>query len=107
MDKTTNQAIIEFIDKVSELKSGLTKAYLFGSLVKNTFNEDSDIDIALIIEGLSDNEKFDEQVKLLLLASQIDSRIEPFLMSPKDWNSIDPMINEIRKTGKEIKFKKK
>ena len=82
---------------------GLIKAYLFGSYASKTYRPDSDIDIALIIDQLNDTVRFDMQVKLMLLASEFDLRIEPHPISHKDFNSNTPFAAEIKKTGIEIK----
>ncbi|GAJ17906.1 unnamed protein product, partial [marine sediment metagenome] len=62
----------------------------------------SDIDLALIIDNLEDDERFDLQVKLMLIASDFDIRIEPHPISNKDFNFNNPFVAEILKTGIEI-----
>jgi uncharacterized protein len=57
----------------------------------------------LIIDNLDDQDKFDVQVKLLLLASEFDTRIEPHPISNEDFNSNNPFALEIKKTGIEIR----
>ena len=104
MNKKTNKNIKEFISTISKLNSNFVKAFIFGSYAKNIQHRDSDIDIALIIKNLKDSEEFDLQVELLLIASKIDSRIEPHPISFKDFNSHDPFAVEIKKTGIEIKI---
>jgi predicted nucleotidyltransferase len=91
---------------VANQTPGFVKAYVFGSYAKNNQRPESDIDIAIIIDNLPDSEKFDTQVQLLLLASQFDSRIEPHPVSRQELESDNPFVAEIRKTGKEISFKK-
>ena len=54
---------------------------------------------------LADNERFDTQVKLMLLVSQIDNRIEPHPISKQDVHSNNPFAAEIIKTGIELKLK--
>ena len=103
MDKTVNKAINEFILKAAELNPNLITTYLFGSFAKDQERPESDIDIALIIDGLKDEERFDLQVNLMLIASQYDSRIEPHPLSGNDFFSGNPFISEIKKTGIEIK----
>lgn len=70
---------------------------------KNKERPESDIDIALIINNLSDSDKFDTQVQLMLLAAKFDSRIEPHPISNQDFISNNPFPNEIKKTGIEIR----
>ena len=103
MDKRTNKKITDFITAVNERYPKLVTAYIFGSYVKNKIRPDSDIDIALIIDDLKDEERFDVQVQLILLASKFDLRIEPHPISKNDFNSCNPFAYEIRRTGIEIK----
>lgn len=107
MDKETDSLIRQYISSVASLTPGFVTAYLFGSFAKNNQRIDSDIDIALIIENLKDIDKFDMQVQLMLLASKFDTRIEPHPFSNLDMISDSPIINEIRKNGKEIRITQK
>jgi uncharacterized protein len=102
MDKGTNKAIKEFILAVSGKTPVLTDAFLFGSYAKLEQKPDSDIDIALIFENLNENDKFDVQVNLLLLAAQFDSRIEPHPLSKNEFRSNSPFVHEILKNGKRL-----
>lgn len=102
MDKRTNQAISKYIASVAYQNANLVRAYLFGSYAKHTDRTDSDIDIALVIDKLNDEEKFSLQVQLMLLASNFDIRIEPHPISLSDFNSENPFVMEIKRTGIEI-----
>ncbi|MBN1185850.1 MAG: nucleotidyltransferase domain-containing protein [Bacteroidales bacterium] len=102
MDKGIIKSINNFISLIRKNHKGVERAFIFGSYARNLENKDSDIDIALVFESISDSEKFDLQVQLILLASQIDSRIEPHPISKADFNSNKPFIAEIQKTGIEI-----
>ncbi len=81
---------------------GIRKAFLFGSFAKGTEQEDSDIDIAIVLENMSDF--FVTQKQLMRLRRLIDLRIEPHPISAKDFNSQNPFACEIEKTGIEIKI---
>ncbi|RLD75428.1 MAG: nucleotidyltransferase domain-containing protein [Bacteroidetes bacterium] len=105
MDKGTNKIISDYISLIAKQNNQLIKAYLFGSYAKQTDRPDSDIDVALIINNLNDDEKFDLQVQLMLVASDFDMRIEPHLISGDDFNSGNPFVSEIKRTGIEIKPK--
>ena len=102
MDQITNKHLESFISELVKNNHRVKKAFLFGSYAKNTDNPESDIDIAFVIEKLTDEEKFDFQVQLLLLASKYDTRIEPHVISTDDLNSNNPFVVEILKTGIEI-----
>lgn len=103
MDKKTNKRVKDFLSAVAQQNPGLKTVYLFGSYAKEKQKGDSDIDLALIIDHLNDNEKFDKQVQLMLLASQFDSRIEPHPLSTEDFYSGNPFVSEIKRTGIELK----
>jgi predicted nucleotidyltransferase len=87
MDKNTDIAIAKYLDLIKQKFSDIECAYLFGSYAKGKSTADSDIDVALIFSHLDDSKRFDTQVQLMLLAAQIDSRIEPHLISHDDFNS--------------------
>ncbi|GAB1442984.1 nucleotidyltransferase domain-containing protein [Ignavibacteriales bacterium] len=53
---------------------------LFGSYQRGNFREDSDIDIAIIVDKFSDD-FLEDQTNLFRLTRGIDSRIEPVLLS--------------------------
>ena len=102
MDKTINIAITEYITLIKENYKDIEKAILFGSFARGLATQDSDIDLALIFTDLDDANRFDIQVKLMLLASQIDSRIEPHPISHDDFYSGNPFVVEIQKSGIEV-----
>ena len=84
----------------SKTKPGVKKVFLFGSYAKGTFHEDSDIDLAIIFDSLSDS--FDMQVELMKIRRKFDTRIEPHPFSESDFNTSNPIANEILKNGLEI-----
>jgi len=99
MDKNIDITIAKYLDLIKEKFSDIESAYLFGSYAKGKSTDDSDIDVALIFTNLDDSRRFDTQVQLMLLAAQIDSRIEPHPISLDDFNSGNPFVVEIKKTG--------
>ena len=75
-------------------------AMLFGSCVKGTNNDESDIDIALIFDELSD--VIDTQIELMKMRRDIDLRIEPHPFRVVDFNIDDPIVSEIINSGVKI-----
>jgi uncharacterized protein len=104
MDKGITKIINSYITYLLKEQIIFEKAYLFGSYATSKQTKQSDIDIALIFSKNIINDRFDLQVKLLTLASDIDTRIEPHPISIDDFNSDNPFSCEIIKTGKEIKI---
>jgi len=84
MDKGINRTVKKYIDCVAENQPGLISAFIFGSYAKNLQQTDSDIDIALVIDNLLDSDRFDTQVRLMMLASKIDNRIKPYPISKEE-----------------------
>ena len=99
MDSIILDRLNNYIKDLFQLNPNIIDAYLFGSYATKKHNKDSDIDVALIIDNLKDEEKFDLQVELLVFASNYDSRIEPHPISILDFYANNPMSNEIKKNG--------
>ena len=78
------------------------KIILFGSYAKGNYNDDSDIDIAVIFEDYSN--VIDMQLELMRLRRKIDSRIEPHPFRESEFEMSNPIVNEIIKYGQEIKI---
>lgn len=102
MDKRIDTAIAKYLELIKEKFSDIESVYLFGSYAKGKSTDDSDIDLALIFRDLDNSSRFDIQVQLMLLAAKIDSRIEPHPISSEDFNSGNPFVAEIKKTGIEL-----
>lgn len=88
--------IEEYVKEISKHYS-IKAAYLFGSYAKGTNTEDSDIDVAIIIN--SDNNVFDLMVELMMLTQNIDLRIEPHPIKVEDFEEGNPFVQEIIDTG--------
>ena len=73
----------------------LKAVYLYGSYSKGNPTEDSDIDIAVIVERMSDN-YFGDTPLLWKLKRKISNLIEPVLLT-EDINN--PLYADILKTG--------
>lgn len=92
------EIVQKYVEKVCE-NYQIEAIILFGSYAKGTWHEDSDIDIAIITDDIKNN-IFDEELNLVKLRRKIDTRIEPHLITIKDYNNIEtPLIQEIIDTG--------
>ena len=107
--KNKNPEIVdkgEALNIASEYASAVKSKYdfvriiLFGSYAKGNYNEDSDIDIAVILKDY--NNLIDTQVDLMRLRRKIDSRIEPHPFRERDFNASHPMFYEILEYGEDI-----
>jgi predicted nucleotidyltransferase len=90
----------EYINSISS-KYNIRQAILFGSFAKGNFHEDSDIDIAIVVNNVVDI--IDAQIDLMKLRRKIDLRIEPHPFLIDDFNQSNPVVNEILKYGITIK----
>ena len=104
MDKGVVKIINRYILYLQKEHIKFDKVFLFGSYAKSKQSDYSDIDLALIYND-NNIDNFDFQVKLLSLASDIDTRIEPHPINNVDFTTENPLAYEILKTGKEIKIK--
>ena len=75
------------------------RVFLFGSLAKGNFNENSDIDIAVVKDFLDDN-YWEITKKLNRLTRNIDNRIEPVLLQSQDNKS--GFLSTVLKSGMEL-----
>ncbi|MEX2569335.1 MAG: nucleotidyltransferase domain-containing protein [Cyclobacteriaceae bacterium] len=98
-----NQRIIETVKQYIRTipkDFGVKKAYLFGSFAMGKEKEESDIDIAVVLENMP--YFFSTQRQLMKLRRGIDLRIEPHPIKEQDFNSLYPFAHEIKQTGLEI-----
>ena len=75
------------------------KVVLYGSQVRGTAREDSDIDIAVITRGLDGN-YLDLSAELYRLRSDIDIHIEPVLLD--ETRDRSGFIDEVLRTGERV-----
>lgn len=73
--------------------------YLFGSYARGTYRENSDIDVAIIVDRV-EGDYFSVNPVLWKLRRQIDDRIEPIIIE-KDFDDSD-FLSEIEKYGIKI-----
>lgn len=97
MDKRAAFEIAEKYIKSISSKYQISQAFLFGSYAKGSFHDDSDIDIAVIVDNVVDI--IDVQIEMMKLRRKIDLRIEPHPIMKSDFNYSDPLSNEILKHG--------
>ena len=95
--KSAIEIVKRYLDYLKTNKIKVQKTYIFGSFAKNKNRDDSDIDIALIINNMSNS--FLMQVELMKLGRKIDSRLEPHPFDASDFNDSNPFAYEILKNG--------
>jgi predicted nucleotidyltransferase len=88
---------------LSRLKSDLafSEAWLFGSFAKGSQHENSDIDIAIVLDGNSPV-SFETEVKLMVNRKGEETMIEPHVFSKQDFDRSQPLVDQIMKFGMPI-----
>ena len=95
MDKEQAIKLAQEYKKVLLEKMPVKALYLYGSYSKGNYTEESDIDIAVVVDKLSDN-YFEDTPLLWKLKRKISNLIEPVLLT-EDQNN--PLYADILKTG--------
>jgi predicted nucleotidyltransferase len=103
MDKTDALNIAKRYANAVNENFNYIRIILFGSYAKGNYNDDSDIDIAVVFKDYGN--LMDMQLELMRLRRKIDSRIEPHPFRESEFNRSDPIVSEILKYGQEINIK--
>lgn len=98
--KTAFETVKKYVNFLKSNKFNIQRAYIFGSYANGNFNDDSDIDLAIVINNLLNS--FTMQIELMKLSRKFDTRIEPHPFDEADFNSSNPFANEILKTGIQV-----
>lgn len=95
MDKKQALDLAKQYKKIVAEQLPLKAMYLYGSYSKGNHTEESDIDVAVVVEKLSDN-YFDDTPLLWKLRRKVSTLIEPVLLTEDISN---PLYYDIIKTG--------
>lgn len=106
MDKRTIMEIIQnYLKLLGNEGILIDKAFLYGSYSTNSETENSDIDLLIV------SKEFDASDDLLIgkiwyLANKINSKIEPYIVSSKRFNSDEssPLIQLVKQEGIAINY---
>ncbi len=104
MDKTINRTIViekakKFYEYIKIQGFNVEQMYLFGSYVKNTNREDSDIDLAIILKSPV-VDIIDTHMKLMRIAGRFDDcLVEPYPFDENIFMDGNPLAEEVKKTG--------
>ena len=96
MDKTE---VIKILRKYKELLSkhiNFESLILFGSYTRDTQREDSDIDVAIVVNEIS-GDYFETRPILWKISREIDDRIEPLMIDKK--NDASGFLEEVMRSG--------
>ncbi len=95
MDKEQAIKVARRYKELLAEKLSFKAVYLYGSYSKGNYNENSDIDIAIIVDKLSNN-FFEDTPLLWKLRRKISTLIEPVLLTEDESN---PLYYDVVRTG--------
>ena len=91
-----------FLKKIDTDNLHIRKVILFGSFAKNTANEFSDIDVAIIADEFIGSTLMDRNFYKNIIIQKPFYIIQPKTYNTSYFENGDPFIDEIKKTGIEI-----
>ncbi len=97
-DKEIKRIIKEYTNKLLRAGIPVEKVVLFGSYALNKANEDSDIDIAVVVKEMK-NDRFTIRLKLMKYCRGFEEVIEPHPFLSDEFNEENPFASEIIKNG--------
>jgi predicted nucleotidyltransferase len=95
------ESIKHFLMKVS-LEIPVKKAVLFGSFAKGTYDEESDVDLAIFSDYFEKISRVEGTTYLLIQAQEFDLDLEPVAFTEKEYEERLGIVDEILRTGIEI-----
>ena len=84
--------IARFISKLADNNIKVEQAILFGSYVQGTFNNWSDIDLAIVSADFV-GERFSDRNKIRRIKLDVSCELEPIPYNPIDFNTDNPFFN--------------
>lgn len=100
MDKKIYIMINQYIEYLKTKDYKIKEVFIFGSFAKGYETDDSDIDLAIVLEDI--DSEFNEIVNLMKYRREFDLRIEPHPFSAAEFNVSNPFVEEIIHTGIKI-----
>lgn len=98
--------LIEIAEKLSEIRE-IKQVLLFGSYAKLVYSNDSDVDLAIVLNKETDKnrrEKLEKKISKIAekQAKKAEKQIELHFFTEDDMKAKDPLIKEILRNGREI-----
>jgi len=93
-------SVRNYISYLVEKQFIVKKAFIFGSYATGRQNENSDIDLALVMDNLSNG--YLMQIELMKLSRKFDSRIEPHPFDELDFDISNPFAKEVITKGIQV-----
>lgn len=97
-DRETIELIAKKFAELVKSEMNIKNVYLYGSVVKGSNTEDSDIDIAVIGDDFI-GDPVEDTFKLMKIRRKVDNRIEPHPFKSSEFDKSNPLVKEILSTG--------
>ena len=98
MDSTITGVVLDYVQEVKR-KYPIKAAYLYGSHVRGSARNNSDIDIAFIVEPMNEKIFYAIFGELFNIAAKFTSNIEPNLLIDDGDNCKYSFLTEVMETG--------
>ncbi|MBN6204896.1 nucleotidyltransferase domain-containing protein [Ralstonia pickettii] len=95
------ESIRQYMDKITS-EIPVKKAVLYGSFAKGTFDEDSDIDLAIFSDYFNEISRVKGTTYLLIQAQEFEMDLEPVAFTGKEYEERLGIIDEILKTDIDV-----
>ncbi|MCD5411241.1 nucleotidyltransferase domain-containing protein [Thermodesulfovibrionales bacterium] len=93
--------IDQFLKELAKNNIGIEQAILFGSYAQGTFNDWSDIDLAIVSKAF-EGERFKDRDKIRRIKLKVSCDLEPIPYKPEEFNIDNPFVKRILETGIKI-----
>ena len=87
--RTIIETVRHYLQVVGESGIPVSFGVLFGSQVRGTAREDSDIDLLVVSRHFDGKKEFDKVNKLWQLTARTDDRVEPIPVGEREWKEDD------------------
>lgn len=91
---------IQYLNRLKRNNINFTDAWLFGSYAKGLQREDSDIDLAIILDN--EDNSFETEVKLMIIRDGDETLIEPHAFTKDEFERKLPIVNQIIENGERL-----
>ncbi len=95
------QRIKKYVEKLRLNEIPISQAYLFGSYARGTFDNHSDIDIALVSSKFKGN-RIDDKDLIRKITIEAGSDVDVIPFKPEDFMMDNPLAKEISSYGVRI-----
>jgi predicted nucleotidyltransferase len=91
----------EYLKRVRKSKLDFTEAWLFGSYARGNQHENSDIDIAIVLNETGTH-SFETDIRLMVIRTGEETLIEPHAFTKDEFTASVPIVNQILRYGERI-----